>query len=62
MESNETNKRCRMNVSITAKGLAQWDITCEYETPELSSENLGKAIGMVREVIKSKGLAEAGSE
>lgn len=61
-EKSESNMRTRMNVSITAKGLAQWDITAEYDTPELSEKNLSDAIDRVRKVIKEKGLKEAGNE
>jgi hypothetical protein len=58
----QTNKRTRMNVSITAKGAAQWDVTAEYETPEETDLNLNKAIALVRQSIKAAGLKEAGSE
>ena len=58
---DETNKRTRMNVSLTAKGLAQWDVTAEYDTPEETAAQLGKAIDLCREVIKNKGLSEVGA-
>ncbi|MCK9576270.1 MAG: hypothetical protein M0R51_10130 [Clostridia bacterium] len=58
MENEATNKRTRMNASLTAKGLVQWDITAEYDTPELTAEMLGKAIDLERKVIKDKGLEE----
>lgn len=45
-----------MNVSLTAKGLAQYDVTAEYETPEESAEQLGKAIDLVTNICKEKGL------
>lgn len=51
-----SNRRTRMNVSLTAKGLAQYDVTAEYETPEESAEQLGKAIDMVRQICADKGL------
>jgi hypothetical protein len=54
----ESNTRTRMNVSVNAKGFAQWDITAEYDTHELSAEMLGKAIGLMRGVIKEKGIKE----
>jgi translation initiation factor 2 alpha subunit (eIF-2alpha) len=56
----QTNKRTRMNVSITAKGAAQWDVTAEYETPEETHRNLNSAIERVRQSIKDAGLKEAG--
>ena len=58
---NETNTRTRINVSISAKGLAQWDCTCEYDTPEKSIEEMSKAIDQIRSLLKEKGLQEAGS-
>ncbi len=51
-----SNKRTRMNVSLTAKGLAQYDVTAEYDTPEESAEQLGKAIDLVKKVCADKGL------
>lgn len=55
-----TNKRLRMNISITAKGLAQWDCTAEYDSPEESAEKLNEAIKLIRSTIKSNGLKEVG--
>lgn len=60
-QRNETNTRTRMNVSLSAKGLGQWDCTCEYDTPERTAEELGKAIDMLRNLLKEKGIPEAGS-
>lgn len=56
----ETNKRVRMNISLTAKGLAQWECTAEFDTPEKSAEELSKAIKLVKETIKVNGLKEVG--
>lgn len=53
-----TNKRVRMNLSETAKGLVQWDITAEFETVEETKKALADAIDAAREVIKEKGLQE----
>jgi|WetSurMetagenome_2_1015567.scaffolds.fasta_scaffold01488_31 hypothetical protein len=58
MEQNENNTRTRMNASLTAKGFVQWDITAEYDSPELTAEMLGRAIDLERKVIKDKGLIE----
>lgn len=55
-----TNKRLRMNISITAKGLAQWDCTAEYDTPEESAKKLDEAIKLIRSTIKANGLKEVG--
>jgi len=57
----KSSERTRMNVGITAKGHAQWDVTVEYPTPQEAERNLGEAIDRVRAVIKEKGLAEAGA-
>lgn len=61
-KTEETNTRTRVNVSITAKGLAQWACTAEYDTLELVAENLAKAIDLVKKVIADKGLKECGAE
>lgn len=53
-----TNKRVRINLSETAKGLVQWDITAEFETVEDTKKALADAIDAAREVIKEKGLQE----
>jgi hypothetical protein len=58
---DETIKRTRMNIGITAKGQAQWDATAEYGTPEETAKNLGEAIDKIRQIIKDKGLIEAGA-
>ena len=49
-------KRTRMNLSQTAKGLYQIEVTAEYETPELTAENLAKAIDLAKQVCAEKGL------
>lgn len=61
-KAEEINTRCRMNLSLTSKGLVQWDCTAEYDTPELAAENISKAIDLVRKAIADKGLQEAGAE
>ena len=53
-----TNKRVRINLSETAKGLIQWDITAEFEPVEETKKALSEAIDAAREVIKEKGLQE----
>ena len=60
MEQQTNNKRTRINISLTAKGLAQWDITAECETSEECGAALGAAIDQARKVIREKGLKEAG--
>lgn len=53
-----TNKRIRINLSETAKGLVQWNITAEFETVEETKKALADAIDAARDVIKAKGLQE----
>ena len=57
----ESNTRTRINISLSAKGLAQWECTCEYDTPEKSLEEMSKTIDLVRNLLKEKGIQEAGS-
>jgi hypothetical protein len=52
----ETNTRTRIKLSQTAKGLIQYEISAEYDTPEKSIEMLGKAVDQVRALIAEKGL------
>ena len=60
---NETiqasNSRVRFNMSITAKGFCQWDITSEFPSVAEAKDNLSKAIDEIRGLIKEKGLEEA---
>ena len=60
-KAEETNTRTRVNVKLSSKGDAQWDLTCEYDTPEKSIEEMGKTIDMVRNLLSEKGIKEAGS-
>lgn len=53
-----TNKRVRINLSETAKGLVQWDITAEFESVEEAKSALSAAIDSARAVIAEKGLKE----
>ena len=57
---SENNTRTRINISLNAKGAAQYDLTCEYDTPERAIEEMGKTIDMVRKLLEEKGLQEAG--
>jgi hypothetical protein len=56
----ETNRRVRMNVSLTSKGLVQWEVTTENDSPEAAKKDLGVAIDLLRETFKEKGLTEVG--
>jgi hypothetical protein len=62
MTEEKTNRRVRMNVSITAKGLAQWDVTAEGDTPEAAEADLNQAIETVKFTIAKQGLVEVGQE
>ena len=55
-EQRETNTRTRIKLSQTAKGLIQYEISAEYDTPEKSIEMLGKAVDQVKALIAAKGL------
>lgn len=59
-EVTESNTRTRIKISLTAKGTGQYEISTEYDTPEKSVEEMGKAIDMVRNPLKEKGIPEAG--
>ena len=43
----ESNTRTRIKLSQTAKGLVQWEISTEYDSPEKSREMLGKAVRLL---------------
>jgi hypothetical protein len=62
MAEKETNRRVRMAVSITAKGLAQWDVTAEGDSPEDAETDLNQAIERVRFTIAKAGIVEVGQE
>lgn len=48
-------------MSINSKGMAQFDLTCEYDSPERSIAEMSKSIDMVRKLLKEKGITEAGT-
>lgn len=51
--------RVRMNCSLTAKGLVQWDITSEFPSVDEANANLKDGISKLRETLKELGLQEA---
>lgn len=61
-EVNQQVSRTRMNVSLTAKGLAQWDVTSEQDSTELAASELDNAVKAVRKTIKDNGLQEVGGK
>lgn len=58
---SENNTRTKVNISMNSKGMAQFDLTCEYDTPEKAVEEMGRTIDMVRTLLKEKGIQEAGA-
>ena len=57
----QQNNRVRMNLSETAKGLVQWDVTAEFDSVEQTAMELDKAIKAVKKVIVENGLTEVGN-
>lgn len=57
-EVSTSQKRVRINLSQTAKGLVQLDITAEAESVEESKKILSEAIDSARAVIREKGMTE----
>ena len=57
MES--TNNRTRMNLSISTKGIATYDVTAEYDTPEIAADNLQRAIQLMKQKAQEEGLTLA---
>lgn len=55
-EAKENNTRTRIKLSQTSKGLIQWEISAEYDTPEKTIEMLGEAVNRVKNLIDEKGL------
>jgi len=60
MEQQKNNRRVRINLSQTAKGLVQIDCTAEFESPEECGAALSAAFDQARSVINAKGLKEVG--
>jgi hypothetical protein len=60
MEEQKANKRVRINLSHTAKGLVQIDCTAEFETVAECEKNLDEAIKAARRVMAANNLKEVG--
>ncbi len=56
--SDQQNARTRANISLTSKGMVQFEVTAEYDTPELMEKNLREGIERTRKVISDLGLKE----
>lgn len=54
------SQRVRINLSETAKGLVQFDITAEHEDVAECKAMLAQAIDAARAVMAEKGLQEVG--
>lgn len=54
----QQNSRTRAQISLTAKGTVQFEVTSEYDTPELMEKNLREGIERTRKVIADLGLKE----
>lgn len=61
MSETLDQNRVRMNITTTAKGFAQMDITVEFPTVNESKEAMASAIKALREVLKENNIAEAGT-
>ncbi len=55
-KTTTTNTRTRINLSQTAKGLIQFDITCECDSVDKSTEEMERAVNQTRALIKKLGL------
>lgn len=62
MELNEVQLEAytSIEVSLNAKGYAQWVIKSRYPTTEKAGTELATAIDLVRKTLKEKGITEAG--
>jgi hypothetical protein len=60
MEQQATTKRVRINLSQTAKGLVQFDVTAEFDTVAESEKQLDAAIKAARRVMAANNLKEVG--
>lgn len=61
MSETPNQNRVRMNITTSAKGFAQMDITVEFPTVNESKEAMDSAIKALREVLKENNIAEAGT-
>jgi Cys-tRNA synthase (O-phospho-L-seryl-tRNA:Cys-tRNA synthase) len=54
------NQRIRINLSQTAKGLVQIDVTAEFPTIEETEKKLDEAVKAARRVMAANNMKEAG--
>lgn len=47
-------------ISLNAKGNAQWVVKSKYPTTQKAGEELSAAINLLRKTLKEKGITEAG--
>lgn len=64
MELNECQLETytSFEVSLNAKGNAQWVVKTKYATTEKAHEELSKAIDVIKATLKEKRITEAGSQ
>lgn len=60
MEATISNERVRVNFALTSKGKIQWECTCEFNSPDKALEQMNITIDKIRNLLKEKGLQEAG--
>jgi hypothetical protein len=60
MDMQKTNKRVRVNLSESSKGIWQMDCTAEFETVAECEKELDAAIKAARRVMAANNLKEAG--
>lgn len=58
MSETLNQNRVRMNITTSAKGFAQMDITVEFPTVDESKEAMDKAIKALKDVLKENNIAE----
>ena len=56
MEEKIPDTRVRMNLTTTAKGKVQLDITAEFPTLEESAKNLDAAIKEAKRIVAENGM------
>lgn len=61
LEAREEPQRTRINMSQTAKGLWQIEVTAEYRDTDTSANELERAIQRCKEIAERNGLPLAGS-
>lgn len=61
MADGSNEQRVRINLSQSAKGAVQFDITAEFPTVDESIQNLSAAVDRTKALCAEKGLILAGA-